>query len=34
MVALEKFDLQALTDNLNTLGTKMETTNNNLTGNV
>ena len=34
MVALDKFDLQTLTDNLNTLGTKMETTNNNLTGNV
>ncbi len=34
MVSLEKFDLQTLTDNLNTLGTKMETTNNNMTGNV
>ena len=34
MVILEKFDLQALTENLSALGSKMEQTNNNLTGNV
>ena len=34
MVLLEKFDIQRLSENLNTLGAKMEHTNNNLTGNV
>ncbi len=34
VVALEKFDIQTVAENLNALGNKMEQANNNLTGNV
>ena len=34
VVALEKFELQTISENLNTLGSKLEQMNNNLTGNV